>query len=185
MAWIKVVDEHEAIGSLKDIYADLVQRRGKVANIMKVQSLDPHSIEAHLGLYLHLLFGSHTLSRREKEMLAVAVSAANGCRYCVLHHSEALVHYEKDDGIRLALGTDYRTAQVSAWERVMLDYAVKLTHTPAEMTEGDVQSLRYNDFTDEQILHIALIAAYFNFVNRMALGLGVEFTPEEVVGYVT
>lgn len=60
---------------------------------------------------------------------------------------------------------------------------MKLTRTPAEMSETDVQSMREKEFTDEQISNITLIAANFNFVNRMALGLGVEVTPDEVQGY--
>lgn len=85
MAWIQVIDEHEARGALREIYDDLIKRRGKVANIMKVQSLNPLSIKTHLELYLHLLFSPNSLSRREREMIAVVVSAANGCQYCIGH----------------------------------------------------------------------------------------------------
>lgn len=55
----------------------------------------------------------------------------------------------------------------------MLDYALKLTREPASMTEADVQGLRDQSWSDSAILDMAQVTAYFNFVNRMADGLGV------------
>jgi len=65
----------------------------------------------------------------------------------------------------------------------MLEYAVKLTKTPERINQKDVDVLRKLSFSDEDILNINLIVGYFNFVNRIALGLGVESTPEEARGY--
>ncbi len=73
-----------------------------------------------------------------------------------------------------ALGSDYRQAQVTAAERAMLDYAVKLTREPASMVEADVEALRLRGFSDAAILDINLVTSYFAFVNRLADGLGVE-----------
>ncbi len=56
----------------------------------------------------------------------------------------------------------------------MLNYAVKLTRTPAEVVENDVQQLRTAGFSDVDILHIAEVVAYYAYVNRIADGLGVE-----------
>lgn len=61
MAWIRVIRESEGRGTLKKIYDDLAERRGKIANIMKVQSLNPLSVKTHLELYLQLLFLARTL----------------------------------------------------------------------------------------------------------------------------
>ena len=55
----------------------------------------------------------------------------------------------------------------------MLSYAVKLTTSPAEMVESDVEALRTAGFTDVDILHIAEVTAYYAYVNRIADGLGV------------
>ena len=73
-----------------------------------------------------------------------------------------------------ALGTDYRKASLSPADRAMLDYAVKLTEHPAGMTALDLERLREAGFTDEAILHIAEITAYYAFANRIADGLGIE-----------
>jgi len=66
------------------------------------------------------------------------------------------------------------TAPVGHVDRAMIDYAVKLTRTPGGMERGDVETLRRVGFSDRAILDINGVTAYFNFVNRIADGLGVE-----------
>lgn len=73
-----------------------------------------------------------------------------------------------------ALATDYRTAQLSSMDRVMLDYVLKLTKTPSEIARPDVEGLREVGFNDRAIHDICAITAYYAFVNRIADGLGVD-----------
>ena len=80
----------------------------------------------------------------------------------------------KDDDQARAIRDDYRTADVSRRERAMLDYAVKLTVTPGRMEKPDVDALRASGLTDAEILDVCQVASYFNYVNRLADGLGVE-----------
>lgn len=183
MAWIRVIGETDADETLRECYDRIRSARGKVANIMKVHSLHPAAMEAHLDLYRTILFGPAGLSRRERELLATAVSALNGCAYCVRHHAEALRAYVRDEDLIAAVVTDPRTAPLGARERAMLSYARTLTLTPSQTTEADVAGLREAGFGDEEILAIALIVGYFNFVNRVALGLGVKPSDEEITGY--
>ncbi len=72
-----------------------------------------------------------------------------------------------------AIKTDYRQADLSPAIRAMLDYAYKLTLTPWEMVEADVQALREHGFSDRAILDINQITGYYAYVNRLADGLGV------------
>ncbi len=72
------------------------------------------------------------------------------------------------------LQADYRTADLSPADRAMLDYAAKLTRTPADVTHSDVDLLRKEGFDDSAILDICQVTAYYAFVNRLADGLGVE-----------
>jgi len=81
MAWIQTVDEEQATGHLAEIYAAAVRRAGKVFNILRVQSLNPAVLEASIGLYKALMHGESPLSRAQREMLAVVVSAENRCHY--------------------------------------------------------------------------------------------------------
>ncbi len=73
-----------------------------------------------------------------------------------------------------SLASDYRKADLQAADLAMLDYAVKLTRSPGDMTEADVSSLRARGFDDRAIHDICAITAYYAFVNRIADGLGVE-----------
>lgn len=183
MAWISVIDEQEAIGQLKGIYKELKEKRGKIANIMKIHSLNPPTMKAHMNLYLTLMFEETTLSREECELIAVVVSSVNNCEYCLNHHSEALNFYWEDNDKIKKLKKDFRSVQLPERTLSMLEYAVKLTKTPKDITSADIDTLRRYNFSDKDILSINLIVSYFNFVNRIALGLGVEFTQEELTGY--
>lgn len=80
-AWIETISPGEATGALSDILAAVAGRSGSVAHILLCQSLHPEGLRDHYGLYRTLMFGRGALSRAERESIAVAVSAANGCRY--------------------------------------------------------------------------------------------------------
>lgn len=81
MAWIRTINENDATPPLSDVYHDVVGRSGRVANILKVQSLDPAGLRDHYSFYRTLMFGASPLSRREREAIAVVISAINGCEY--------------------------------------------------------------------------------------------------------
>lgn len=183
MAWIDEVDVDEAEGKLETIYAELVKKRGKVSNILKIHSLNPEAMENHLDLYMTVMFGRSGLSRAEREAVAVVVSATNDCAYCVNHHAEALRRYVKDDDTLDMLMTADGLEALEPRLSNIVRHAEKLTSAPSAMTESDLGELRAVGLSDKDILDLTLVTAYFNFVNRMALGLGVEFTPEEMSGY--
>jgi len=73
-----------------------------------------------------------------------------------------------------ALERDPASATLDDKQRALVDYALKLTLTPERISERDVQELRDAGLSDAAIHDVAAITAYFNFVNRMASGLGVE-----------
>ena len=183
MPWIRIIDEDEATGELKAIYDGIAERRGKLSNIMRIHSLNPPTMQAHMDLYLKIVFGNSGLRRAERELLATVVSLTNACPYCVNHHAEALNFYWKDDARIEQLKRDWRELDLPERTRAMLAYGQKLTATPEAIAEQDVEVLRDTGFSDKDILDINLITSYFNFVNRIATGLGVEFTEEEVSGY--
>ena len=82
MAWIKMINEDEATGKLKKLYERISGRtKNSVANILKVHSIHPDALEAHLKLYETIMFGESGLSRAQREMIAVVVSSTNSCEY--------------------------------------------------------------------------------------------------------
>lgn len=183
MSWITVVPPEAAQGDLREVYRELEQKRGKVANILQVHSLRPTAMRAHVDLYMDLMFASGGLSRRQREMIAVVVSRENRCEYCVTHHLEALSRHVDDATVLDAVSTDYRTVDLPAADRALLDYAATLTRDPASSSAADIVALRSAGIAEADILLANLIIAYFNFVNRIALGLGVASSAAEVAGY--
>lgn len=183
MSWIDEVDVAEADGQLESIYAELVAKRGKVSNILKVHSLNPEAMQNHLDLYMTIMFGQSGLTRAEREAIAVVVSANNDCAYCVNHHAEALRRHIKDDEtLEMLMSADGLETLEPRLSNIVR-HAEKLTTAPSAMTESDLGELRAVGLSDKDILDLSLVTAYFNFVNRIALGLGVEFTREEITGY--
>jgi alkylhydroperoxidase family enzyme len=81
MALIDTIDESEARGELAEVYGRMAGANGRVANILKLESLAPGALDAHYRLYRELMFGAGPLSRPERELIAVVVSHANACEY--------------------------------------------------------------------------------------------------------
>lgn len=174
VAYIRVIGEDEADGKLFDTYDEIQRNRGRVSNILRIQSLDPKALRAHLDLYMATVFGKGGLSRREAELLAVVVSSANGDMYCVTHHSEALDRYAKDPAWVKLVGTDPTKAHLNEREGALAHFALALTKHPAKGMKEAVAALRTRGFTEEQVLQAVEVVAYFNFANRLSLGLGVD-----------
>lgn len=183
LAWISWIEESQAEGELKEHYEYLKRSRGKISNIMKVQSLNPDAMMAHLVLYMKIMFGKSELTRVQREMIATLVSATNNCRYCALHHGEALLNITKNKKLVDQLLSNYRKAEIPEKDKTMLHYAIKLTNSPADVKKEDIELLRSAGFSDKAILDINLVTSYFNFVNRIALGLGVPYSEDEIKGY--
>ena len=183
MSWIDEIDVGEADGKLKAMYAELIKQRGKISNILSVHSLNPEALGNHLDLYMTLMFGKSGLSRLEREAIGVVVSAANECEYCVHHHAEALRHYLDDEETLDLLMTADGLEDLEPRLSNVVRHADKLTSAPSAMTESDLGELRAVGLSDKDILDLTLIVGYFNFVNRIALGLGVDFTADETSGY--
>jgi alkylhydroperoxidase family enzyme len=160
MSWIDEIEIDEADGRLAEIYKELVEKRGKVSNILKVHSLNAEAMSGHLDLYMTLMFGKSGLSRAD------------------------LKHFIKDEETLTMLMTADGLETLEPRLSNIVRHAEKLTSAPEAMTESDLGELRAVGLSDQDILDLTLIAAYFNFVNRLVLGLGVEYTEEEVAGYL-
>lgn len=184
MAFIDIIEPEDATGRLREIYKDLEKKRGKLAQIHKIQSLNPETITAHMDLYMSVMFNKSPLSRAQREMIAVVVSAANDCEYCQQHHGQALNHYWKNQERIEQLREDYNKLDLDNVDMRLCQLAKVLTKYPDKMDEDKyLQPLRNAGFSDRAILDAVLVISYFNFVNRMVLGLGVETNEEEMQGY--
>jgi len=175
MSYIETIEPEQAKGELKNIYEDLVRSRGKVAEVHKIQSLNPKTITTHMDLYMSIMFGKSPLKRVHREMMAVVVSVSNKCEYCTIHHLEAVQNYWKDEAKVNVLKNNYKNCDLTDKERALCDYAVALTISPDMSREKLYASkLSESGFSDREILDATLVIAYFNFVNRIVMSLGVE-----------
>jgi uncharacterized peroxidase-related enzyme len=185
MSRIEVIDYKKAEGDLKTIYDDLIKSRGKLANVHTIQSLRPNSIKAHMNLYMEIMFSKSELKRWKREMIATVVSVENGCDYCTKHHSEALNHYWKDsEKIKKLINGEFD--KILDYNDIALClFAQHLTKNPEEHQDTDYsKKLKELGYSDSTILDTVLVIAYFNFVNRIVLSLGLEIEEDGGVDYV-
>jgi uncharacterized peroxidase-related enzyme len=113
------------------------------------------------------------LSKLEREMVAVVVSSANRCYYCLVAHGQAVRRLSGDPELGEMLVMNYRVARLDPRQRAMLDFAWKLTTGPEMVGEEDRAELRRAGLADEDIFDLAETAAFFNMSNRMASGLDI------------
>ncbi len=149
----------------------------------KIQSLNPEALVAHMELYMSIMFGKSPLRRYQREMIGVVTSAVNRCAYCINHHEQALLAYWKDEAKTRQLVTDRSKIDLSETDRLLCNLAENLTLNKNPDYAGEIETLQKAGLDDRAILDAVQVIAYFNFVNRMVLGLGVEFSNEEMKGY--
>ena len=186
MSWIKTISYENADPSLKKIYNRVKGSNNTIDNVLSVHSLRPHSLVGHMTLYKSVLHNSNnTLPKWYLESIGVYVSFLNKCDYCVQHHFA---------GLKRLLNNDKKSEQF--WEAVQKDtlnsyfdekyylginYAKNITLEVHKITKNDIDQLTSLGFSEGEILEINQVTSYFNYVNRMVLGLGVT-TKGDILG---
>ncbi len=175
MAWIRLIAETDAEGELADLYRRVAEPDGSVDNVMKVHSANPESLRTHFELYVAAMRKPSPLSRTEREIVGVVVSRINGCAYCVAHHTSNLARCLRGDRPDLpdALAAGDHDG-LTPREHALAGYAARLTERPAATARPHLDALRDHDLDDRAILDLAQVIGYFNYANRIVLGLGVE-----------
>ncbi len=178
MAWIHTIEPEHAEGKLASVYGAIGSARGGVAAVHRAQSLNPRAMRAHLDLYKAVVFARSPLSRVHRERIAVVVSAANRCAYCVGHHDETLAQLGDDPTVRAALAAGEVPPTLAEADRALLRWARTTTLDPASADEAMCERLRALGWEDRCLLDASLTVGYFNFVNRLVLMLGVHLEEE-------
>ena len=156
-------------------YFDLcVEKLGFVPNVLRAHAFDVAKLDAFTGLYNELMLATSGLTKLEREMVAVAVSAENRCFYCLVAHGAAVRRMSGDPGLGERIAFNWRTAALDPRTRAMLAFAVKATRASAEIAEADRQALRDEGLTDRDVWDLAAVAAFFNMTNRLASATGME-----------
>ena len=177
--WTQAVAPDAARGPLAAIFERIrsASSRRAVAHLWQSCGEDPRGLDALHTLYRTLMDDPTPLTRSQAELIAVVVSATNGCGYCVAHHGPKLAKALGDEALARAVAIDYREANLPARDRVLLDCAVALTCEPSERKLEDIERLREYGFDDAAIVKATEIAAYYNLTNRIASALGVTLEP--------
>ncbi len=149
-------------------FAKCQEKLGFVPNVLKAYAFDMGKLSAFVAMYNDLMLAPSGLSKLEREMIAVAVSAQNRCYYCLVAHGAAVRTLSADPVLGELMAMNFRAARLSRRERAMLDFAVKLTAEPWLIEEEDRETLRRAGFSDRDIWDIAAVAGFFNMSNRVA-----------------
>jgi uncharacterized peroxidase-related enzyme len=149
-------------------FAKCEEKLGFVPNVLKAYAFDMAKLSVFVAMYNDLMLAPSGLSKLEREMIAVAVSAQNHCYYCLVAHGAAVRQLSEDPPLGELLVMNYRAARLSKRERAMLDFAVKLTGEPWLVEEEDRARLRRAGFSERDIWDIAAVAGFFNMTNRVA-----------------
>ena len=172
ISWFPVPAENQLPENLQGLFKKAKEKIGFVPNVFRVYSFRPERLSAWLAHYKQLHEPTENLSAAEREMIAVAVSMANGCLYCLVSHGAALRQALGDPIQADRITLDYKRAGLDAKMEAVLDFATLLTETPVNASAEDIAHLQSLGLTLEEVWDVIEIAAMYNFTNRMASATG-------------
>jgi uncharacterized peroxidase-related enzyme len=151
------------------------EKLGMVPNVLWAYTARPEKFRTFTRFYNQMMLDEETcrLSKLEREMIAVVVSSANRCYYCLVAHGQAVRELSGDLELGEMMMTNYRVAELDTRTRTMLDYAWKLTTRSEDVDDADRAGLKAAGFDDRDVFDITDVAAFFNYTNRMMQGLDV------------
>jgi uncharacterized peroxidase-related enzyme len=172
ISWFPVPDETELPEDLHGLFRKVREKIGFVPNVFRAYSFRPERLRAWFAHYRQLHEPTPNLDAAEREMIAVAVSMANGCLYCLVAHGAALREALADPILADRITLDHRRAGLDERRTAILDFAVKVTQRPLDCTPEDLERLGRFGLTEEEVWDVVEIASMYNFTNRMSLACG-------------
>jgi uncharacterized peroxidase-related enzyme len=153
---------------LQAIWRKCVEKLGFVPNVFSAYSLKPQRLRHFMAMYNEIMRAESGLSKLEREMVAVVVSSANRCYYCLVAHGAAVRELSGDPELGEMMALNFRVASLDARQRAMLEFAWKLTMTPWLVDDADRDGLRVVGLTEGDMFDLSETVAFFNLSNRMA-----------------
>lgn len=175
---LPIPERHQLPEDVQKYFGKCDEKLGMVPNVLTAYSQNMAQFEVFTRFYNELMFGESELTPLEREMIAVVVSSNNNCYYCLTAHGAAVREYSGDPALGELMVMNYRVAELEPRQRAMLDFAHKLTVSPAEITEDDRQVLREAGFSERGIWDIANVAGFYNMTNRVASAVDMQPNPE-------
>jgi uncharacterized peroxidase-related enzyme len=177
-SWFPVPDQADLPPDLRGLFTKARERLGFVPNVFRVYAFRPERLSAWFAHYRQLHQPTEGLSAADREMIAVVVSAANGCLYCLVAHGAVLRDELDDPVLGERISYDWRRAELDPRRTAICAYAEKLTLRPREVTRADLQTLLEVGLTLEEAWDVAEISAMYNLTNRMAMATNMLPNPE-------
>jgi uncharacterized peroxidase-related enzyme len=177
-SWFPVPDEAQLPNGLQGLFAKARERLGFVPNVFRVYAYRPERLSAWFAHFRQLHVPSEQLSAADREMVAVVVSAANGCLYCLVAHGAALRAELGDPVLGERISYDWRRAGLDERRTAICAYAEKVTLAPRALTREDLQTLLDVGLTREEAWDVAELSAMYNLTNRMAMATNMLPNPE-------
>ncbi|AOJ90157.1 alkylhydroperoxidase [Burkholderia sp. MSMB0856] len=153
---------------IRERIAAVQEKSGFVPNVFLTLAHRPDEFRAFMAYHDALMDKPGNLTKAEREMIVVATSSVNQCQYCVIAHGAILRIRAKDPLIADQIATNYRKADITARQKAMLDFAMKVSQTAHLVGEADFDTLKSHGFTEEDAWDIAAISAFFGMSNRLA-----------------
>ena len=153
---------------IKDRILEVQEKSGFIPNVFLALAHRHEEFRAFFAYHDALMEKEGGLTKAEREMIVVATSGLNQCIYCVVAHGAILRIREKNPLIAEQVASNYRKADITDRQKVMLDFAIKVSQRAFEVNESDFEKLRAEGFSDEDCWDIGAIAAFFALSNRMA-----------------
>ena len=155
----KVLEVQEKAGFVPNVFLALARRPAEWRAFFAYHDalMTPETVGRESGL-----------TKGEREMIVTTTSAANHCLYCVVAHGAILRIYEKKPLVADQVAINHRKADISARQKAMLDFTMKVCTSSHEVEEADFAALHAHGFNDEDIWDIAAITAFFGLSNRIA-----------------
>ncbi len=144
------------------------EKAGFIPNVFLALANRPDEFRAFVAYHDALMEKQGALSKADREMIVVVVSSHNQCQYCVVAHGAILRVRAKNALIADQVATNYRKADITPRQKVMLDYAMKVTTAAYEVNDADFERLKAQGFTEDDAWDIASIAGFFGLSNRLA-----------------
>ena len=168
-SWFPVPDEGELPDRLRGLFAKARETLGFVPNVFRVWAFRPDRLSAWFEHFRSLHVPTENLDAADRELIAVVVSQANGCLYCLVAHGAALRVELGDPVLGERIAFDWRRAGLDERRTAICAYAEKLTLRPRELCKADLDSLVLAGLTLEEAWDVAEIASMYNLTNRMAM----------------
>jgi uncharacterized peroxidase-related enzyme len=171
MPFVNEIEETQADPHLLEIYGKIERDLGFLPHYFKTLGAKPAVIEAQLQLSPAIM-ADGALPMLIKEQIGLVVSGINSSTYCVMFHMELLRRFGVDKNLARKLTTNYESTAVEPKVKELFKFAEKLTRHPDDIDESDTETLKKAGWDDAAVRETVLTVAYFNYINRVSLGLG-------------